>query len=129
VGLDIDHFKAINDTHGHAGGDAVLCDVARTINITVRSEDVFARVGGEEFVVLGRGLSLEQGAKMAERIRKLIEYRVFEFKGRRFNVTISAGVAEISETPEPPAGDKLLELADRRLYVAKREGRNRVVYR
>jgi diguanylate cyclase (GGDEF)-like protein len=127
IAVDIDHFKVVNDTYGHAAGDAVLRDVASSIASTLRSEDVFARVGGEEFVLLGRGLSLRKGAAMAERIRKLIEDRMFGFEAHRFHVTVSSGVAELEEAGREPTGEPLLQLADTRLYAAKRQGRNRVV--
>jgi diguanylate cyclase (GGDEF)-like protein len=127
IAIDIDHFKVVTDTYGHAAGDAVLRDVASSISSTLRSEDVFARIGGEEFVLLGRGLSLRKGTLMAERIRKLVEEREFHFEAHRFNVTISAGVAELKETGREGTGEPLLQLADGRLYAAKRLGRNRVV--
>jgi diguanylate cyclase (GGDEF)-like protein len=127
IALDIDHFKVVNDTYGHAAGDAVLREVAGSIASTLRSEDVFARIGGEEFALLGRGLSLRKGTLMAERVRKLVEERLFHFEAHRFNVTISAGVAELKETGRETTGEPLLQLADGRLYAAKRLGRNRVV--
>jgi two-component system, cell cycle response regulator len=126
--LDIDHFKSINDTYGHAAGDAVLRDVAAAISSTLRTEDVFARYGGEEFVLIGRGLSLSNGAKLAERIRALVESSEFVVSPYRLRVTLSAGVAELSEVQTDTLGDKLLQLADTRLYAAKGGGRNRVVF-
>lgn len=126
IAVDIDHFKSVNDSYGHAAGDSVLSEVGAAVASTLRNEDVFARMGGEEFALLGRGLSLRNGLKMAERIRKLVEERVFVFEAHRFRVTLSAGVAELAETGSPMQGDTLLQLADARLYAAKRAGRNRV---
>jgi two-component system, cell cycle response regulator len=125
--LDIDHFKKINDSHGHATGDVVLRDVAKAIATTLRHEDVFARYGGEEFVLLARGLKLANGAKLAERIRHLVETSDFGVAERPLRVTLSAGVAEFNESTNDVTGEMLLRLADGRLYVAKSEGRNRVV--
>jgi diguanylate cyclase (GGDEF)-like protein len=125
--LDIDRFKSINDTHGHAAGDEVLRGVAQAIAATHRTEDVFARYGGEEFVLLGRGLKLANGIKLAERIRSLIERTDFSAAAPGMPVTVSIGVAELKETPDDADGSELLMLADRRLYAAKAAGRNRVV--
>jgi diguanylate cyclase (GGDEF)-like protein len=125
--LDIDHFKSINDTHGHAMGDVVLRGVATTIATTLRNEDVFARYGGEEFVLLGRGLKLPNGVKLAERIRHLVETAEFAAQNHPIRVTLSAGVAEFGENDNDATGEKLLRLADSRLYAAKAGGRNRVV--
>ena len=125
--FDIDHFKSINDSYGHAVGDEVLRSIAAFVASTLRSEDVFARYGGEEFVVVARGLSLRNGGKLAERIRGQLERRVLPFAGHRFRATVSAGVAELGECKANPSGAELLELADARLYRAKQDGRNRVV--
>jgi diguanylate cyclase (GGDEF)-like protein len=125
--LDIDRFKAINDTHGHAAGDEVLRGLSRTIRTTLRAEDVFARYGGEEFVVLGRGLELANGIKLAERVRILIEGVDFSAVAPGLTVTVSIGVAALTETPGDVDGAGLVMLADRRLYAAKHAGRNRVV--
>jgi diguanylate cyclase (GGDEF)-like protein len=126
--MDIDRFKSINDTFGHAAGDEVLRGVARMIATTLRAEDVFARYGGEEFVLLGRGLRLSNGAKLAERIRTLVETTDFPLpEGRTLRVTLSAGVAELAEIGDDVTGEKMLVLADSRLYTAKKTGRNRVV--
>jgi diguanylate cyclase (GGDEF)-like protein len=127
--LDIDHFKLVNDTHGHGGGDVVLSSVAQAIATTLRTEDVFGRYGGEEFVLLGRGLSLADGFKLAERIRLLVAAMEFQVGQLRFRITISAGVAELAEATEKvdAPGEALLSLADHRLYEAKRGGRNRIV--
>lgn len=125
--FDIDHFKKINDTLGHAGGDAVLREVGALVGALLRSEDIFARYGGEEFVVLARGLPLKHGMKLAERLRTAIEAHPFMFDGKRVKVTISLGVAELSEAKDARPGERLLMLADGRLYKAKANGRNQSV--
>jgi diguanylate cyclase (GGDEF)-like protein len=127
VMFDIDHFKSINDSYGHAVGDSVLRDVAQCIGATLRNEDVFARYGGEEFALLARGLSVKNGVKLAERIRELVSDRVLALGGNRFRVTVSAGVAELGECKPARTGAALLDLADRRLFLAKERGRNRIV--
>ena len=109
---DLDHFKSVNDTHGHAGGDAVLREVGKTVGGLLRTEDVFARYGGEEFVVLARGLSLKQGGKLAERIRIAVQDRIFVHEGRRLRVTVSLGVAELGESKDLRSAERLLTLAD-----------------
>ncbi len=123
--IDIDFFKTINDSYGHAAGDHVLREIATSIGKTLRSEDVFARFGGEEFVLLARGLSLRNGVRLAERVRDLVEAAIFEFESHRFRVTVSVGVAELGEADKVAEG--MLRIADGRLYAAKRQGRNRVV--
>jgi diguanylate cyclase (GGDEF)-like protein len=93
----------------------------------LRVEDVFARYGGEEFVVLARGLNLRNGVKLGDRMREAIAAKPFVFAAHRFRVTVSAGVSELAECKPKPSGERLLELADGRLYKAKEAGRNRVV--
>jgi diguanylate cyclase (GGDEF)-like protein len=125
--LDVDHFKSVNDSYGHAVGDDVLREVAKVIGSTLRNEDLFARYGGEEFVILARGLSVKNAAKLAERVRKAFEEKVMAIGKQKFRVTISLGVAELSECKTDVTGTALLQLADGRLYAAKEAGRNRVV--
>jgi diguanylate cyclase (GGDEF)-like protein len=125
--FDLDHFKSVNDTHGHTGGDAVLRELGKTVGNLLRTEDVFARYGGEEFVVLARGLSLKQGVKLAERIRKAVQDRAFVHESQTFHVTVSVGVAELADAKDAASAERLLTVADRRLYQAKAKGRNCVV--
>ena len=124
--IDIDHFKQVNDEFGHLIGDAVLRDVAATCRDAARTEDVFVRYGGEEFVCLLRQTDVAKATVVAERIRRAIEEHVFEFgtgtKSVQISVTISAGVAEIRENATDP--HTLLTDADLRLYQAKHKGRN-----
>jgi diguanylate cyclase (GGDEF)-like protein len=123
VFVDIDHFKQINDTHGHAAGDAVLRDVAQRIASTRRADDVLCRYGGEEFVLLLGYAGLEQAAACGERIRSQVQARPVSVESREVPVTVSVGVSAYR------AGDtvaSLLGRADAALYRAKSAGRNRV---
>jgi diguanylate cyclase (GGDEF)-like protein len=125
--IDIDHFKAVNDTHGHAAGDAVLRAVAREIGRTLRAEDVLARYGGEEFAILARAATRLDAYRMAERVRMAIDALRVPFPdGTEASVTISIGIARLLEGPGATAPADLLALADRRLYKAKAAGRNAI---
>jgi diguanylate cyclase (GGDEF)-like protein len=126
VMFDIDHFKKVNDTFGHAAGDAVIKHVARLTSTQLRSEDVFARYGGEEFVMLLRGINAQDVVRVAERLRASIDALATVFEDKRIPVSVSAGCAVLSECPLRSAAE-LLGLADTRLYSAKTQGRNRVV--
>lgn len=130
--LDIDHFKRINDSWGHAAGDAVLRELASRIDSQVRASDVAARYGGEEFVVLLPNTDTSDAERLAERIRTAVSSNPFVLPGgEETTVTISIGIAGLS--PEPRAeelktmGDSMIARADVALYKAKAEGRNRVV--
>lgn len=127
--LDIDHFKRVNDTRGHAAGDAVIRHVAQVTSAQLRGEDVFARYGGEEFVVLLRATDAKNTLRVAERIRASIEVLPASFEGQVISLTVSGGCATLSETGErtPAAGATMLRRADERLYAAKTGGRNRIV--
>lgn len=121
--LDLDRFKTVNDTYGHAAGDQVLATVADTIRGCLRQTDVAARYGGEEFVVLLPGVATNGATRIAERIRSCVEAKPLPRMDTR--VTISIGVSEhSSETAERP--DDAVGRADDALYRAKRLGRNRV---
>jgi diguanylate cyclase (GGDEF)-like protein len=125
VGLivgDLDHFKDVNDGHGHATGDAVLQDVAYVLRKQLRAFDLAYRIGGEEFLVLLPGANLEQTAAMAERLRRGVEA---DTVGGGLSVTMSFGV---SASASDFAFDyqSVCEEADSALYEAKRQGRNRV---
>lgn len=126
--FDVDHFKRVNDTFGHPAGDAVLKHVVKLGQHQVRAEDVFARYGGEEFAVLLRGVSPAGAVRAAERIRTTIEVLPATHDGRVIPISVSGGVAALSEQSEPSA-DRLVRTADSRLYRAKREGRNRMIWR
>ena len=126
VMIDVDFFKRVNDTYGHAAGDLVLRHVATSLAKQLRTEDVIARVGGEEFGILLRGIGTEGARRLAERLRANVEAMSIVTEGIPIAVTISAGCSALSETSDSsPKG--LLNIADQRLYEAKRSGRNRVV--
>ena len=124
VVADIDFFKAVNDTHGHDGGDAVLQSVAQAFQDGVRNVDTCARYGGEEIAVLLPQTNLDGARDFAERLRKAIETRVVLYAGRPISVTASFGVAAYPDSVA--THDALFPTADRALYLAKAEGRNRV---
>ena len=123
--VDIDHFKLVNDQHGHAVGDAVLKVVAESIRRIIRPEDLFARYGGEEFVIVARAVDQRGAVILAERVRKRIEHLPLPDNGPA-GLSVSVGVAVA--TPEQPfeSPAELVAAADRALYVAKSEGRNLV---
>jgi two-component system, cell cycle response regulator len=124
--VDLDHFKQVNDTHGHRAGDAVLRQGAHRILSTLRSEDVLARIGGEEFAVLLRGCPLDAAIACAERVRSAVAAAPMLVPGAdAVALTVSIGVAALDEV-KVGAIDAIVELADARLYIAKRSGRNRV---
>ncbi|MDR2924613.1 MAG: diguanylate cyclase [Azoarcus sp.] len=122
--IDIDHFKKINDTHGHAAGDAVLCHCVRQIRKLLRESDTLARLGGEEFAILLPQASREGALGLAERVRKVIEDIPLIYNDAPIYVTASVGVTIMSHID--PSADKTLSRADHALYEAKRNGRNRV---
>lgn len=124
--LDIDHFKLVNDTYGHSVGDIVLAEVGRVILESVRSTDVVARVGGEEFCVILKKSSVPLTADISERIRVAVEKNKFPIsETETINITISIGASIYPEMTEEI--DMIKELSDRNLYRAKDAGRNRVV--
>jgi two-component system cell cycle response regulator len=122
----VDHFKQVNDTYGHDAGDAVLKQLAEIIIKTVRSADLAARFGGEEFVVLMPETDKKQSKDAAERLRKIIENHDFKLpNGETIKKTASFGVSFLDELGD--SGQALLKRADEALYKAKNGGRNRVV--
>jgi diguanylate cyclase (GGDEF)-like protein len=123
--LDADHFKAINDRLGHAGGDRVLAALARGIAARLRAHDVFGRIGGEEFLVLLPRTDAAAANALAESLRAHVEALALEFDGQPQSITVSIGVA-VSAADDRQV-DSLVRRADRALYEAKRAGRNRVV--
>ncbi|HVX94191.1 MAG TPA: GGDEF domain-containing protein [Polyangia bacterium] len=122
--LDIDYFKRINDTHGHPAGDFVLSELSQLMATLVRTEDVLARFGGEEFTVLCRGTDVGGAKIVAERLRRTVEAHTFSFGAKTIPVTISLGIAGIDPSIVDHA--QFLAAADKALYEAKRTGRNRV---
>ncbi len=128
--VDIDHFKRVNDEHGHLAGDEALKTTAFVIQGAVRKEDVVARFGGEEFVVLSRETGLVGAKALAERVRRAVERSRCAFEGVEIAVTVSVGVTVSSSlTPFEPGRTEvqILAAADRALYRAKQNGRNTVV--
>jgi two-component system, cell cycle response regulator len=124
--LDIDHFKRVNDRHGHLAGDRVLSEFSGFILESIRDEDLFARYGGEEFAVLSRLITAEDCERFAERLRRGVEHLSVEYDGQVIPVTVSIGIACLPEL-KVQTSNELLRAADRALYQAKQRGRNRVV--
>ena len=124
--IDVDHFKRVNDQRGHLVGDTVLASVAQALARAIRNEDVVARVGGEEFVVILRATALDQALLLGERLRRKVEELRIEHDGggEPLQVTVSIGAAAL--TPGVGTADELVGAADRALYAAKQAGRNRV---
>ncbi|MBI2312489.1 MAG: sensor domain-containing diguanylate cyclase [Betaproteobacteria bacterium] len=130
--LDVDHFKAVNDAHGHQVGDWVLREVASRIKAQLRLSDALARYGGEEFAVLLSQTDTGSAVAIAERIRQSIVQRPFQLRGwQSISVALSIGIAAMREVPGTDRvealADDLVARADAALYKAKRAGRNRVV--
>ncbi|MEN8200862.1 MAG: GGDEF domain-containing protein, partial [Thermodesulfobacteriota bacterium] len=123
--MDVDHFKSVNDTHGHQAGDEILREIASIMIATKRKEEDVGRFGGEEFYGICRG-NLQNGIEFADRIRRRVKGHVFSHNGTDIHITISAGVASAQEIDLVSMED-LIELADKRLYQAKHEGRDRVI--
>lgn len=121
--IDIDHFKNINDIHGHQAGDIALVQLSELMISTLREHDLISRIGGEEFTILLPETNLNSAVEIAERMRVLIEQHTFEiFTHLKLNLTISIGVATLSK--EVPDFISLLSCADQQLYRAKANGRN-----
>ena len=123
--LDIDYFKKVNDSHGHMAGDYVLRTLAKICQGAVRDIDTVARIGGEEFAILLPSTAVNGAMRTAERIRKETEAFSFKYEAARFRVTVSLGVAEL--TDESWSITEFMKAADEMLYKAKNSGRNRCV--
>jgi diguanylate cyclase (GGDEF)-like protein len=120
--LDVDHFKVINDTYGHHMGDIVLQKLAQIISASLRDTDIFARWGGEEFIILAPCGESKQPDVLAERLRSAVDNCVFGDAGK---VTCSFGVTEFRFDDDQ---DSMINRADHNLYQAKNSGRNRVCF-
>ncbi|MEJ2212996.1 MAG: diguanylate cyclase [Gammaproteobacteria bacterium] len=123
--FDVDKFKQVNDTYGHKVGDDVLKGIAQAITESLRREDSFGRLGGEEFCIFLPGQQLENAIKIIERYRILIEKINFKSDSSDFNVTASFGISELNKQDSV---NSLLEKADQLLYRAKKNGRNRIEF-
>lgn len=121
--VDIDHFKLINDNHGHSCGDLALGSVASWIKDSVRGSDIVFRYGGEEFVILLAGTHLDDAAIIAERMRSDIESHTLAYGMTVLNITASLGVSSLNENDTM---ESLIKRADSAMYTAKNQGRNRV---
>lgn len=123
--IDVDYFKQVNDTHGHAVGDELLVEIADRLRGGCREVDVLGRLGGEEFAVILVETGAAEAREIAERLRRKVGAAAVETKVEAIETTVSVGVASISEARADV--ESLLDLADIALYAAKRQGRNRVV--
>jgi diguanylate cyclase (GGDEF)-like protein len=123
---DIDHFKNVNDTYGHACGDAVLSKVAELMKAQFRMSDVVCRYGGDEFIIILSDCTIDEAQKRAENMRFVVEKTSFVFENRSVGkITMSFGIASLPECGS--TREQVLRAADQALYAAKNEGRNRVV--
>jgi len=120
--LDLDHFKQVNDTHGHQVGDEVLIELAQRLSNNIRETALVGRWGGEEFLILCPELNQDHALTLAEKLRQLIEIQPFNIVGTQ---TASFGVATLKTHATE---DSLLEAADKALYEAKKQGRNRIIH-
>lgn len=122
--LDIDNFKKINDIHGHIAGDQVLMQLASIILKTMRETDYAFRIGGEEFLLLLNNTSLNDGKKLAERLRKEVESSVVNFEDKTITFTVSLGLSNFKVTDTQQS---LIAKADKAMYTAKMSGKNQVI--
>lgn len=122
--LDLDQFKVINDTCGHAAGDVLLRELSDHIKKSLRRADLFARLGGDEFALLLLHCSIAQATEVAESILKLINEFIFQWEGKSFHIGVSVGIAKISHAESN--AQEVLTTADMACYAAKEDGRNRV---
>jgi diguanylate cyclase (GGDEF)-like protein len=125
--FDIDHFKRVNDTYGHACGDMVLKYIAQIFMDNIRSSDIAARYGGEEFIILIAHPGKTLAMKIAERIRSTIAKSEIKYKEHTISLTISCGVACYEKDLDVSA-EAMIDRADKALYRSKQEGRNRVTF-
>jgi diguanylate cyclase (GGDEF)-like protein len=123
--VDIDFFKAINDTYGHGIGDAALRELSQILKDSTRTVDVVGRYGGDEFIIIFPDTVLVDAVRLCERIRRQVSEREFSLDGKTFRFTLSVGIADFDPIRRK-SSETLLEAADRCLYQAKKSGRNRV---
>ncbi|THB81720.1 MAG: GGDEF domain-containing protein [Desulfobacteraceae bacterium] len=125
--MDLDHFKNVNDTYGHAAGDEVLKTTSKFVHDNIRATDFSFRMGGEEFLIILKGASLKVASRQAELIRKEIEEHAFKYDGKTFRITASFGVSTYF-SPFQMGLQSMLKQVDLKLYESKRNGRNRVTW-
>ena len=123
--FDLDHFKRLNDTHGHPAGDEVLRSMAASMQASIRQPDILGRYGGEEFALLMPDTDADMAMRVAERIRTAVQLHGVEWNAQRLSITVSGGVAAFAS--HGVGADALIAAADAALYEAKRAGRNRVL--
>lgn len=121
---DIDHFKQVNDTHGHDAGDKALGAIAGVLTEALRMPDKVGRYGGEEFLIVFPHTAMNQGHRISERIRHTVEATDFDIGGNKTKLTISIGLAQFRKGEDL---ERLISRVDRALYNAKQQGRNRVI--
>jgi diguanylate cyclase (GGDEF)-like protein len=119
--FDIDHFKRVNDTSGHAAGDFIIRGIAEILTANLRKADVIARFGGEEFCIILHCKDRDDSYTVVDKLRLLVEQHVFMFEGKKIDVTISAGLTSVIGE----SLDEMVDKADEMLYKAKNGGRNR----
>ena len=122
--IDIDYFKQVNDVNGHACGDKVLIQMAQLMKGQIRQQDLLARWGGEEFILMIVETKIEQGQQIAEKIRLAIQQNIVKFEGLDIQVSVSVGVSQISLAEKL---DDCINRADKNLYLGKKNGRNKVI--
>lgn len=125
--IDLDHFKRINDTHGHPAGDAALQQFSAAVLAMIRTEDFLCRVGGEEFALVMRGTSIEGASNVCERLRSMIEQKRFDYSENVMKLSVSIGIAAY-DSKRHASVEELLKDADQYLYAAKAAGRNRICH-
>jgi diguanylate cyclase (GGDEF)-like protein len=122
--IDIDYFKQVNDVNGHACGDKVLIQMGQLMKGQIRQQDLLARWGGEEFILMIIETKVEQGQRIAEKIRLAIQQNIVRFEGQNIQVSVSIGVSQISLVDKL---DDCINRADKNLYLGKNNGRNKVI--
>ncbi len=126
--IDIDHFKNINDHHGHQAGDRVLAGLAECLSTRIRPYDLLARYGGEEFIILFKDCNRAESGEVLQRIKDFVEKTRWRIRDVDIQMTFSGGISDFGEvSPEASAASELVRIADERLYMAKQAGRNRIV--
>ena len=126
--MDLDHFKAVNDTYGHQAGDYILTEFAASLRASIRQYDILGRYGGEEFILISLNAGAKEAAAAIERVMSIVRAATYSFKGKSIRYTFSCGVADSGEFQRDQfSSGAIISLADTRLYVAKENGRNRLV--